>query len=119
LAQASKQGEMITGRTRPGVKIMLETPLGELVSEQELEDLGRYECEICHLAVVDDEMLLCPECRENNVCLYCYENGELCKQCAARHNASTARCVGDHDLMLSVDVETCTVCGQSTHPTRR
>ena len=35
---------------------MLKTPLDEEVSENDLEELGRVECPVCHLAVLEDEM---------------------------------------------------------------
>ena len=38
---------------------------------------------------------------------------------AAQQSVQRTGCTGDHDLMLSVGVETCTVCGQSTQPARR
>lgn len=50
----------------------LYTPLGDEISEQELEEVGRIECPFCHLAVIEDEFFPCPTC-EANICPYCYE----------------------------------------------
>ena len=54
------------------------TPLGALVNENELDDLGRIECPQCHLAVIEDEYFPCPECGQD-LCLYCWEAG--CPNC--------------------------------------
>lgn len=55
----------------------LYTPLGFPIDEDRLEEEGRYECPICHLAVLEDEFGPCPKCEEVSLCLYCYE-AEMC-----------------------------------------
>ena len=55
--------------------ILYLTVLGENLTEQQVGDQGRVICPLCELAVIEDELIICPDC-DNRLCLYCYEAQE-------------------------------------------
>lgn len=55
---------------------ILYTPLGKPVRETDLETEGRFECPVCHYAVLEDEGGPCPDCEKVTLCVYCQQAGE-------------------------------------------
>ena len=61
-----------------GAELRYLTVLGEKLTEQQVEAQGRVVCPLCELAVIEDELVICPGC-DRRLCLYCYEAQEcLC-----------------------------------------